>query len=461
MNRIPCEDTYRVKHGAFLLMIVVVAVFGSALLGRVPSAAQPAPTPTPFKQPFGPVTEGNTPTPEPIQIVITATPLPPTPTPELPTATPTPALPALRTEMMGIQAYANVEVDAWFQLVDRVWFMGFGWIKVQINWKEMEPQPGQFSPVFTVVRDNLIYAGRRGFKIMLSIVNAPDWARPPEARGQLEGPPADPATYANFIGTIMDTWDRQYIQAVELWNEPNLIREWTGAPRTGANYKRIFDAGYNAIRARSAEIVVLTAGTAPAGDTPDGSVDDRRWLRELYAAGLPIGDPNFGIGIHPYGWSNAPDARCCAVPSIGWDDQPYFFFLDNIATYRQIMLENGHANGKLWATEFGWATFQGLRYRDHIRGPAAIPPSEPGLGWMNRITEEQQAQYIVRAFELAQNGELAGFMGPMILWNLNFASLPGYVREGEPSLPEAGYSVLNSDWGTRPAFHYLSNAPRR
>lgn len=448
----------RVKSGALWI------VFGLLVLGLLagwPSHAQGVPTPTPFQQPFGPVTDGTEPTITPIQVVITATPLPATATPAPPTATPTPTLPTLRTGMMGIQAYANVEIDGWFQLVDRMWFMGFGWLKVQINWKEMEPQPGQYSPVFTVVRDNIIYAGRRGFKILLSVVNAPDWARPPEARGQQEGPPADPATYANFIGALLDNWDRQYIQAIELWNEPNLIREWTGAPRNGATYKRYFEAGYNAIRSRSADIVVITAGPAPAGDTPDGSVDDRRWLRELYAAGLPINDPNFVIGIHPYGWSNAPDARCCAAPSIGWDDQPYFFFLDNIATYRQIMAENGHTNGKLWATEFGWATFEGLRYRDHLRGPAAIPPADPGLGWMNRITQDQQARYIVRAFEIAQNGELAGYMGPMFLWNLNFASLPGYINEGSPSLPEAGFSVLNSDWGTRPAFDYLSGAPKQ
>ncbi len=423
------------------------------------SAAQ-APTPTPFQLTFGPVVDPITPTPPPQIIFVTATPEP-TPTPAL-TPTPTiPPLPTLNADLMGIQAYANVEIDGWQLLVDRVQFMGLRWIKTQINWREMEPEPGVFTQVFSVVRDNLIYAGRRGFKIMLSVVNAPDWARPPEARGKLEGPPSDPNLYAAFIGTLLDNWGTGFIHAIEIWNEPNLIREWTGVPKGGAVYKRYFDAAYQAIRARSSDIVVLTAGPAPAGDTPDGSVNDRRWLRELYSAGLPINDPNFGIGIHPYGWANPPDARCCANPSQGWDDQRFFFFLDNIEDYRNIMLEFGHANGKLWATEFGWASFENLRYRDHVAGPLAIPPAEPSLGWMNRLSEHQQAQYIIRAFELAQSEPLASFMGPMILWNLNFAALSGYVNDGVPSLPEAGFSVLNSDWAIRPIYIYLAQSPRR
>jgi hypothetical protein len=359
------------------LFTVIGLLLAVSAVALVPISAQAVLTPTPFIPPFGSVADPPTLTPQ--VVFVTATPEA-TPTPA-PTAAPTlPPLPTLNADLMGIQAYANVEIDAWQLLVDRVQFMGLRWIKTQVNWREMEPERGVFTQVFSVIRDNLIYAGRRGFKIMISIVNAPDWARPPEARGKLEGPPSDPNTYAAFIGTLLDNWGTSYINAIEIWNEPNLAREWTGVPKGGAVYKRYFDAAYRAIRQRSSEIVVLTAGPAPAGDTPDGSVDDRRWLRELYSAGLPIDDPNFGIGIHPYGWANPPDARCCANPSQGWDDQRFFFFLDNIQDYRNIMLEFGHANGKLWATEFGWASFENLRYRDHVAGPLAIPPDRACTG---------------------------------------------------------------------------------
>lgn len=414
-----------------LLLVAIIGGFGGATFAQGPTAT-----------PFGPVIGGASPTPEQ-------------------SPSPTPPLPTLRSEMMGIQVYANIEINFWQAIVDRATFMGMKWLKAQVNWKELEFEKGVFSPQTSIIGDNLVYAGRRGFKIMISVVNAPDWARPPEARGKLEGPPADPKELGDFITRLLDRWGTEYINAIEVWNEPNLLREWTGVQRGGAIYKRYFDAAYAAIRAKSPNIIVLTAGPAPAGDTPDGSVNDRTWLRELYQAGLPVADPNFAIGIHPYGWANPPDARCCASPSQGWDDQRFFFFLDNIAEYRQIMVENGHTDGKLWATEFGWATFKGLKYRDHINGPPALPPVEPALAWMNRLTEEQQAHYIIRAFELAQTGELAGFMGPMMLWNMNFAALKGYVKENEPSLPEAGFSVVNTDFANRPAYELLEKAPKQ
>jgi len=441
LRRLSGLSTASLLWGAALVMFVVLVTFSFTTLTL--TAAQPKATPIPPT--FGSILGGGG------QAQPTFTPSPPAPTPTLPT---------LHSAMMGIQIHPILEISAWWAMVDRAQFMGFKWIKVQVNWAEMETEPGVYSQAFSVVRDNLFYAGQRGFNILISVVNAPDWARPAAARGQQNGAPSDPQTYANFLNAIFNAWGTQYIQAVEVWNEPNLRREWTGHPATAAAYKPYFDAAYNAIRAHSGEIVVITAGLAPAGDTADGSVDDRRWLRELYAAGLPVNDPNFAIGIHPYGWANAPDARCCANPSQGWDNQRFFFFLDTIADYRQIMVENNHANGKLWATEFGWATFDGLRYKDHLSGPPAIPPSDPALGWMNRLTEIQQATYVIRAFELAQTGDLAGFMGPLFLWNMNFASLTGYINENTPSLPEAGFSVLNSDWGTRPLYDALQFAPK-
>ncbi len=442
------------------LLLLTAIVLGEVRLGY----AQGNPT---IQATIGSIIGGPSATPQPaITAIITATPaipvVPPTATPA-PSAsqTPTPQLPTLRTDQMGIQAYPIIEIQNWPILIDRAQFMGFKWLKAQVSWKELEPQPGAYAAAFSVTRDNLIYAGRRGMKIMISVVNAPDWARPADARGKLEGPPQNPQDYGNFIGALLDQWGTAYINAIEIWNEPNLIREWTGAVRSGTVYKKYFDVAYAAIRQRSASIVVITAGPAPAGDTADGSVNDRRWLTELYKAGLPINDPNLVIGVHPYGWSNAPDARCCASPSQGWDDQRFFFFLDNIEDYRQIMIQNGHAAGKLWATEFGWASYDGLRYRDNVAGPLAIPPTDPSLAWMSRLNEQQQADLIVRAFQLAQSGDLAAFMGPMVLWNLNFAALQGYVNDGKPSLSEAGFSVLNSDWAPRAAYNLLQAAPKQ
>ena len=76
-------------------------------------------------------------------------------------------------------------LDLWRAAVDRAQFMGFKWIKLQLSWKELEPDAkGTFTQQFSVLADHSVYAARRGFKILLSIAKAPDWARPANARGR-------------------------------------------------------------------------------------------------------------------------------------------------------------------------------------------------------------------------------------------------------------------------------------
>jgi len=451
----------RLRRIAFSISLLIV--FVAALKGY--TLAQNPPTPT-----FGPIVGG------PTAVSTTLAPTSVTPAPAGVTTAPTVAgptvtataaatasatpLPTLRADLMGIQADANFEQGRWFTLVDRMSFMGFKWLKIQLNWKILEPTKGSFASQWKVLIDNSVYAGRRGFKIMLAIAAAPDWARPANVRGNLDGPPANPQDLVDFVNAVLSQFPLQYVNAIEIWNEANIAREWTGAPLDGKTYVIYFNAAYKAIRARSGDIVVITAGPAPTGDG-NGALNDRTWISQVYAAGLPLSDPNLGIGIHPYGWANPPDAHCCASPSKGWDNDRSFFFLDSITDYRQIMLKNNHAAGKLWATEFGWATFQGLHVKSHQNGPAAMPPSDPGLAWMNKLTEDQQAQYIVQAFALAQMGDLATFMGPMILWNLNFSLFVDYINADKPSLPEAGYSVLDSDTFPRPAYNLLQAAPKK
>jgi len=62
---------------------------------------------------------------------------------------------------------------------------------------------------------------------------------------------------------------------------------------------------------------------------------------------------------------------------------------------------------------------------------------------MAYVSEWQQAEYIARAFEIGQAWEQ---IGPMILWNLNFAPTFGTKYEF------SGYSILRTDGTTRPAY---------
>ena len=377
--------------------------------------------------------------------------------------TATPVLPTLIRGLMGIQAYGNVADTQWGVLMDRSQFMGFGWIKFQLSWKELETSKGQFSQQFDVIKKNIYDSGKRGFKILVSVAKAPDWARPQNTQGKSDGPPSNPQDLSDFMLNLLtdkNIANGEPVKAVEIWNEPNTVTEWTGAPLNGAAYMKLFLPVYHALHTALPNLMILSAGMAPTGDSA-GSVSDRTWLKQLFAAGLPTGDASFAIAAHPYGWANAPDARCCASPSKGWDNDPSFFFLDTLNDYRAIMTSSGDQQGKIWVTEFGWASFAGLKSGSHVDGKAAVPPGDSSLAWMNILTEDQQAAYIVRAYQLAQSGDLAGYVGPMFLWNLNFSTLADFTTPDKPSHPESGYSVLNADTFPRAAYNLLQAAPKK
>ncbi len=382
------------------------------------------PTATPVPTNLPPTIEGQP----------SATPAPGQPTQTQPTQEPTQAptiqgtplfpdvLPDLDRTRMGFQTDSNLEQSDWDEVMRRLGSdqLNAGWVKIQVPWEDMQPNGPDDRSIF--YQRTVLYLqqaqSQQHLKILISIAKAPSWARSTQDQ---DGPPDDPQTYANFITLLLGDL-KGAVDAVEIWNEPNLSREWIGGLEfSGAGYMRLFDAGYRAVRAYSATLPVITAGLAPTGSNP-GTVDDRIFLSQMYAAGLG-NYHDIAIGIHPYGWANAPEATCCGTA--GWDDDPHFFFADTIRDYRQLMEANGQSNLQLWATEFGWATWEGF-------------PGQPPAGseWMVRTSKWDQANWTIRAFQI---GQQMPYMGPMFLWNLNFATLAGMIENNDE---RAAYSIV-------------------
>ena len=445
----------------------------SATASPVPPAASPTATTAPGVV-FGPVVGPDQPT----AVFATATPVPgmtygPIIGPNhtlIPTETSVPALiptiaatagpsptpgPGLRSGLLGIQIHPHIDSREFDTVMSYAHQLGVTWIKVQFNWSLLESSPGQYTEMFYMLRLYVQRAHDQGFKVLVSVAKAPGWSRTPDADGIMreDGPPDNPAVLANFLSGMLaqigrDGYGRPYVSAVEIWNEPNLRREWHNHTLSGDEYMRYFRPAYSTIRSYSPDIAIITAGPAPTGDS-DGSINDRNWLQQLYNAGLAAYGTDIVLGVHPYGWANAPDARCCANPSRGWDDQPQFYFLDTIEDYRTIMVNNGHGSAQMWGTEFGWATFDGMQTANGTQ-PVA-PADTPYFTFINRW---QQADYVLRAFTLAQERP---YLGPMMLWNLNFALIPGAVDQSDP---KTAYSLLDSQWRPRPVYQTLQQAAK-
>ncbi len=63
----------------------------------------------------------------------------------------------------------------------------------------------------------------------------------------------------------------------------------------------------------------------------------------------------------------------------------------------QALLEEFGVTSQLWATEFGWGSFEGIRNKEGTPEP---PPAD--ALFMDYVSEQEQAVYILRAFEMAQ-----------------------------------------------------------
>ena len=360
------------------------------------------------------------------------------------------AFPVLNADTMGIQVHPNINEDDWNNVIAQAQQLNVAWLKMQIPWNLLEPTQGQYSDLYATYILRVQEANVSNFKVFLSFVDAPDWARPTSARQGFNGPPANPQLLANFIADFIQATkpQDQRIAAIEIWNEPNLRdREWDGVPLDGGTYMQYFVPSYNAIKAIDPNIIVVTAGLAPVGDV-DGAVSDRRFLQQMYDAGL-ANYPDARIGIHPYGWGNAPDERCC-FEDRPWGNNRVFFFQDTIYDYIQIMQDNGHQS-RLWLTEFGWGTYEGVG----ADGLTLDPPDT--AEFFNLNTLQSQADDTIRAFEVLQQEPLNTWVEGAILWNLNFAMLPNVLDQRQE---QAGYSILNAGGQPRLVWFYLVQSRR-
>ncbi|MFN8380219.1 MAG: cellulase family glycosylhydrolase [Anaerolineae bacterium] len=390
--------------------------------GYRPPATETPVAPTPAAEVTnGPIGIGTPTTPAPTQ----------TPGPS-PTPGQVPVMPNIDPNKVGVQLDINLSQDDWAEAMRMMEQLGVKWLKVQLPWEDMQPNgpDTRNDEFFARVEQYLEDASKRGFNVMVSIVKAPAWARSTQAE---DGPPNNPQDLANFVTLVLNEINAgdarpmlgDYIDAVEVWNEPNLLREWQGSlPFNGAGYMQLFGPAYQAVRAYSPTIAVITGGLAPTSNSGN-SVDDRDFLRQMFAAGLG----NYGdvsIGVHPYSWGNPPDATCCnAVDGQGWDDDPHFFFADTMSEYRGIAANYGRSGMPMWVTELGWASWDGF--------PGSFPD---GSDWMLYNDRWDQGFNTIRALEINQvSPDVVG----TILWNLNFGVLAGMIENRDE---RAAYSML-------------------
>jgi hypothetical protein len=361
------------------------------------------------------------------------TPLPPTPTP-VPTLTPTPVQVNLPFGY-GLQADPQGDAEA---NVNHLQTLSFDWVKLRMPWKEVEPTPGGYD---WTMWDKIIetYAAN-DVKVLLTILHAPDWARPADDDKSVEGVPTDPATYAQFVAQVADRY-RGKIQAIEIWNEQNLWYKVGGKGQMdAAGYVKLLQATYRAIKAANPEMWVISGAMSPAGNMGNLAIDDIEYLRQMYTNGLK---GNFdALGASPWGfncpalanWQTITPKEANADPKHGLFTNRHhsWCFLGTMEAYREVMVANDDSDKAIAITQFGWAVSD---------------KPESGFEYARDNTFEEQAQWTVEAYRWAKQ---QGWVGPMILWNLDY----GLTMPPDITLFGA-YNILD-----KPVYTALKETPK-
>ncbi len=336
----------------------------------------------------------------------------------------------------GISVFLWGEPGSTQRVLNQVRDLGFSWIRQLFQWRAIEgADKGRFD---WTEADRIVQAANAaGLQIIARLDYAPDWS---QVIPTPNGPPDDLMDFADFVNAFVTRYGPNStagvgrVDAIEVWNEPNLTREWGGKPINrdqAAQYVEMLRLAYQAAKAADPGITVISAGLTPTGTDSDEARPDDVYLQWMYDAGAAA---YFDVlGAHGAGYRAPPDMSPEAVaadPSYGGHAS---FSFRRVEQLRDVMVRNGDSSKQVWLLEFGWTS-------DEVN---------PAYAW-HRVTEEQKAQYIVDAYRWA-SANWAPWIGVMVLWNL---AAPGWTRQNE----EYWWSITNPDGTPRPAYEALRAA---
>lgn len=300
--------------------------------------------------------------------------------------------------------------------------VGFDTVVQVFPWRDLNSRPSLYD---WRASDYMVHmACIHKLNLVVRLDMPPEWAVVPDEFGY-GGLPFDLYAYADFVAAVAERY-RGHVLGYVVWNEPNLAAEWSrsgedlaqhwesfdGWVADPTDYVRVLCAAYDRIRAADPDALVVTAGLAPTSEVSSRALDDREFLRQMYAAGAA---GCFDVlSVHDYGYGLSPEDERGAHGGLN---------LARILDLRDIMLEYDDPK-PVWITELGY-TIQ--------------PGSHPS------VSEEEQAAYLARAFERVRRDW--PWVEMLTVWNLCYGRPP----EDEVS----GYSLVEPDLTPRQAYWAL------
>jgi len=288
---------------------------------------------------------------------------------------------------------------------------GMTWMKVQIRYG-----PGETTDV---AQSNIQSARSQGFKILLGVVGSPNDMR--------AGGDAFIDGFVNWLGAVAALGP----DAIEVWNEPNLGREWPSGQINGASYANLLARSYNAIKSANPNVIVISGAPAPTGAQdafPGNVVNDDVYLTQMMSAGFL--DYTDCVGVH-YNEGLVTGSARSGDPR---GDDYYTRYLPRLLE-RYTEITGGRK--PFCITELGYLTADGY-------GP--LPNA---FAWARGMSVRQQAAFLADAAAFTSR---SGRVRLMIVWNIDFTNY-------DANDPMAGYAIIRPGGGC-PACAALAAASR-
>ena len=270
-------------------------------------------------------------------------------------------------------------------------------------------------------KDLIEEAHAKGYKVLLGAKGDKN-----QLAADFDGYIADFAEYVAYLAELG-------ADAIEVWNEPNIDREWPRGRINGAQYTRMLAAAYEAIKAVNPDTLVISGAPAPTGFFGDscgvGGCDDNVFMYQMANAGAA----NYAdcIGVH-YNEGILPPAAQGGDPR---SEHPTRYLLPML---RRVDWAFRNTDIPMCMTEVGYLS------------PEGYGPLPGGFAWASTTSVTEQAAWIAEALLIMSNYqdmpvELA------VIWNIDFDT---YDAD-----PQAGYAIIRRD-GSCPACETIAQLQR-
>jgi polysaccharide biosynthesis protein PslG len=339
-------------------------------------------------------------------------------------------IPHTNVNPYSVNTFLSLEVEPWKRekTVEMIADAGIGWIKEGFPWSEIEPAQNSHwdaenqQDSWQKYDEIVDLAEQYGIRIIARLDHTPEWAR--DGGSDFHTPPTDPDDYARFVEAFVERYQGR-VQFIQIWNEPNLAREW-GDDIDPEGYFELLRGAYTRAKNADPNVVILSAPMAMTNETSARAIPEFDYWGELYELG--VADYFDVLTATGYGINQPPEQEPTGE----------VINLRRIELLREIMDRFDDGDKPIWLTEYGWNA-----------APESI--EDDSLEW-GRVSEQEQAEWTARGIRWMS--EQWDWFGVASTWYFR------QVGNIPPDSPEYYFAMVELEFTPRPIYLELREDAR-